>query len=122
MRLIGGKYTLNFDTSCRDGPHKTYCADDLDIGGSNKGWLAEHESIEDGVSVEAKLTWKDDICDPKIFDIQFEATMGFYTSDAYKIKILMVYQVVMVYQMVKVIIYLKLVKIIFMLKLILILH
>eukprot|EP01084_Bolivina_argentea_P185057 319156_1 len=81
---FSGKYTLNFDTSCRDGPHKTYCAGDIATGGNNKGWLAEHESIEDGVSLEAKLTWKDEICDPKIFNIQFEATMGFYTSDAYK--------------------------------------
>eukprot|EP01084_Bolivina_argentea_P294304 506345_1 len=82
MRMIlidfSGKYTLNFDTSCREG--NTYCAGD---GGSNKGWLAEHESIANGVSLEAKLTWKDTICDPKIFNIQFEATMGFYTNINY---------------------------------------
>eukprot|EP01084_Bolivina_argentea_P185055 319150_1 len=81
---FSGKYTLNFDTSCRDGPHKTYCAGDIATGGNNKGWLAEHESIEDGVSLEAKLTWKDEICDPKIFNIQFEADMKFYKTNEYK--------------------------------------
>eukprot|EP01084_Bolivina_argentea_P185056 319152_1 len=79
---FSGKYTLNFDTSCRDGQYNEYCDGNTTSG--IIGWLNEHPAIKDGVSLETHLTWRDEICDPQIFNIQFEADMKFYKTNEYK--------------------------------------
>ena len=78
---FSGEYTFNFEANCRDATTldnagldgtdlKSYCID----------WSNDHPDIDDGFQLNAKLTWKDTVCDPLIFNVQFEATMSFYVG------------------------------------------
>eukprot|EP01083_Nonionella_stella_P008109 23426_1 len=75
-----GDYTLAFDTSCRDvidgeenSEYTTYCSE----------WLESHPDVASGVKLTTHLTWRDNVCDPLLFRIQFEAAMQFFTDAAY---------------------------------------
>eukprot|EP01083_Nonionella_stella_P008111 23428_1 len=76
-----GEYTLAFDTSCRDvikdgevsDAYATYCTE----------WLQAHPDIASGVELTTHLTWRDNVCDPLLFRIQFEASMQFFTDAAF---------------------------------------
>eukprot|EP01083_Nonionella_stella_P299278 1015917_1 len=75
---FSGTYSIQFNAVCRDV---------ADLGGDQElvdyceDWLTEHEDeiiTDDKVLLQADLTWKDEICDPEIFEVQFEAEMEFY--------------------------------------------
>jgi hypothetical protein len=79
---FSGEYSLVFETSCRGEPGDDgydYCAG----ADGAPGWLAEHTEIKEGVTLTAKLTWRDDICDPKLFKIKFTADMFFFRDAGY---------------------------------------
>eukprot|EP01083_Nonionella_stella_P029707 81691_1 len=73
---FSGTYSIQFNAVCRD------VADvGQDLYDYCDGWLGEHKDeiiTDEKVLLQADLTWKDEICDPEIFEVQFEAEMEFY--------------------------------------------
>eukprot|EP01083_Nonionella_stella_P232687 820549_1 len=75
---FSGTYSIQFNAVCRD---VTDLGGDQELVDYCEGWLGEHEDeiiTDDKVLLQADLTWKDEICDPEIFNVQFEAEMEFY--------------------------------------------
>eukprot|EP01084_Bolivina_argentea_P200679 343134_1 len=70
-----GEYWLDFTPQCRIN-HKDY--------NNCIKWLDDHTEIKDGITLKTPLTWHDDICDPQIFTVQFDASMYFYTDENYQ--------------------------------------
>jgi len=75
---FSGSYALQFIPECRAASDVgtdlfDYCGD----------WLSAHSDIADGVGLVATLQWRDEECDPILFEVQFEAEMLFYTDAAY---------------------------------------
>eukprot|EP01084_Bolivina_argentea_P165840 288033_1 len=64
---LSGTYSLGFTPQCIE-DNDTICSD----------WLNNHPDTEDGVILSADLAWKDSICDPIIFKVEFSAEMLFY--------------------------------------------
>uniref|UniRef100_A0A7S0XNC4 Uncharacterized protein n=1 Tax=Elphidium margaritaceum TaxID=933848 RepID=A0A7S0XNC4_9EUKA len=46
-------------------------------------WLNAHQDIAAGVGLTATLQWRDEECDPLLFEVQFQAEMLFYVDDAF---------------------------------------
>merc|ERR1712176_1073668 len=46
-------------------------------------WIGNHLDIANQVSLTSELVWKDEICDPLVFSVQFGAEILFYEDDAY---------------------------------------
>eukprot|EP01083_Nonionella_stella_P125390 379226_1 len=70
---------------------KAICQEESDIGSELysycEQWLIDHgdeitDTTTSKVLLQAGLSWKDEICDPEVFEVDFSATMQFY-SDAY---------------------------------------
>ena len=73
---FSGNYKLSFVPECRqtgDTQLDTYCGN----------WLLAHPNIATAVTLDSDLVWTDEICDPIIFVIQFDAEMTFYTDASY---------------------------------------
>jgi len=73
---FSGNYQLSFTPECRstgDANLDAYCGN----------WLTTHPNIQSGVALDTDLVWVDEVCDPIIFIIQFEAEMTFYTDATY---------------------------------------
>ena len=89
---FSGVYSLLFNANCRSAAHLDEngvvtlagkSGSDLELYCNN--WLDEHPDIgsDEGFRLDAKLTWKDEVCDPLLFEVQFEAEMDFYADDSY---------------------------------------
>eukprot|EP01083_Nonionella_stella_P205492 748247_1 len=81
---FSGNYYIQFETVCRNMSTalSDYC----------RTWLGVHEAqIVDPASgkvfLDTRLTWKDEICDPQIFDVQFTATMQFYEDGTWNAEV-----------------------------------
>merc|ERR1712176_1716598 len=46
-------------------------------------WIGNHPDIANQVSLTSELVWKDEICDPLVFSVQFGAEILFYEDDTY---------------------------------------
>eukprot|EP01084_Bolivina_argentea_P286298 491107_1 len=84
---FSGIYSIQFEAMCRN-------ATEIGSGLSNycSTWLGLHEeeivdTATGKVLLQASLTWKDEICDAKIFEVQFSATMQFYEDATWKTKV-----------------------------------
>eukprot|EP01084_Bolivina_argentea_P267952 455010_1 len=75
---FSGTYTLQFGTACRESPDI-----DSELADYCGVWLDEHPDIDAGVALQADLTWRDEVCDPELFKVQFAADMYFYTDASY---------------------------------------
>ena len=73
---FSGKYKLSFVPDCRDNADNAlnaYCAQ----------WLTDHPDIATRVTLDTDLVWRDDICNPIVFTVQFVAAMTFYEDDSF---------------------------------------
>ena len=77
-RDFSGKYSLTFTPECRDDI-------DSELNAHCDEFLLSHPQLtsDDRVALSTNLVWKDEICDPIIFTVQFEAIMSFYDNDQF---------------------------------------
>ena len=73
-----GEYQLSFTPICRN---TTEISNELNAYCNQ--WLDDHPDIQNKVSLNTNLVWKDTICDPAIFVTKFDAEMTFYANDSY---------------------------------------
>merc|ERR1712176_271638 len=71
---FSGIYGLTFTAQCIIGhQHYDHCIE----------WIGNHREIATQVSLTSEVVWKDEICDPLVFSVQFGAEMLFYEDDTY---------------------------------------
>ena len=72
---LGGTYTFSYDIECN--PAVSGYAD---ASALCSDYIAENSG---SVTLSAELEWADTVCDPIVFEIEFEGFMSFYTDDTF---------------------------------------
>jgi hypothetical protein len=85
---FSGLYRVQFTPECRDdlsADDEAYCSLWLNGNGADiEGHMATI-APSGKVLLEATLAWKDEICDPELFKVEFGATMAFYSDSQYSV-------------------------------------